>query len=115
MRGINNTTGKAIERIDYLRQRLTDVLTTPKGTRIMRRDYGCDLFELLDQPMNESWLVRCYAAIAEAIDEPVNGLPDFTLEQVKPARFSDSDALFDLSGIYVPTGERITVSVGGIA
>lgn len=81
----------------------------------MRRNYGCDLFELVDQSMNEGWLVRCYAAIAEALDDPVNGLPDFRVEQVIPAEYSDSRALFELRGIYLPTMERLALEVGAVA
>lgn len=110
MRGMNNTTGKTIDGIAHLRQRLTDVLTTPKGTRVMRRGYGCDLFELLDQTMNESWLVRCYAAIAEAVDNPINGLPDFLLERVRTSELRDDGGVFDLIGTYLPTGQRVTVT-----
>jgi hypothetical protein len=111
MRGMNNTTGKTIDGVAHLRQRLTDVLATPKGTRVMRRGYGCDLFELLDQPMNDAWLVRCYAAIAEAVDNPVNGLPDFMLERIIPAELRDDGGSFDLTGLYLPTGQRLSVSV----
>lgn len=111
MRGMNNTTGKALEGIEHLQQRLTDVLTTPKHTRMMRRGYGCDLFELVDQTMNEGWLVQCYASIAEAIDNPVNGLPDFVLERVQPAELRDDGAVFDLTGVYLPTGDRVTIGV----
>jgi hypothetical protein len=112
MRGMHNQTGKPLAGIDHLRQRLTDVLTTPKGTRVMRREYGSDLFELLDGTMNEAWLVRCYAAIAEAIDNEVNGLPDFLLERVAPVSGDDAGAIFDVVGVYLQTGARVTVSVG---
>ena len=114
MRGMNNSDGKAAEGLEYLRQRLVDVLATPKGARLMRRDYGCGLFELVDQTMNEGWLVRCYAAIADAVDDPVNGLPDFRLERVQPSRVDDSGGVFELSGTYVPTAERVSVTVGDI-
>jgi len=114
MYGMNNKSGKSSEGQLHLQQRLTDVLTTPKNTRIMRRDYGCALFDLVDKTINESWLVQCYAAIADAIDLPVNGLPDFKLESIKPTEVTDAGALFDLTGIYLPTGERVTVSVGGV-
>lgn len=115
MRGMHNTTGKSIDGVAHLRQRLADVLTTPKGTRVMRRGYGCDLFELMDQPMSDAWLVRCYAAIAEAVDNPTNGLPDFALERVRTTELRDDGGVFDLTGIYLPTGQRLTVNVGNVA
>lgn len=115
MRGMNSTTGKPIDGLDYLRQRLTDVLTTPKGTRLMHRDYGCGLFELVDQTMNEGWLVQCYAAIAEAVNDPANGLWDFRLERLAPAESDEGKGVFQLSGTYLPNMERLTLDVGTIA
>lgn len=115
MRGMNRTTGKLIEGLEYLQQRLTDVLTTPIGTRVMRRDYGCRLFDLVDQTMNEGWLVQCYAAIAEAVDDPINGLPDFRLERVAPKDLGDGGGAFELTGIYLPTAEQVSVSAGNPA
>ncbi len=115
MRGMNNTTGKPIDGLDYLRQRLTDVLSTPKGTRLMRREYGCGLFDLLDQAMTEGWLVQCYAAIAEAIADPVNGLQDFRVEQLAPAELSEGMGVFQLTGVYLPQMERLTLDVGATA
>ena len=34
--------------VDTLAQSIADIITTPLGSRTMRRDYGCLLFELLD-------------------------------------------------------------------
>lgn len=112
MRGMNNTTGQRIEGIQYLQQRLRDVLTTPKGSRVMRRDFGCGLFERLDQDMNPAWLVQCYADIAEAISNKANGLIDFELEKIEPSDYLESGLSFNLTGIYKPTGERTTITVG---
>lgn len=40
MRGMNSETGKTISGIEHLKQSIVDILTTPVGTRVMRRDYG---------------------------------------------------------------------------
>lgn len=60
-------TGRAIEGDAHLAQSIADILTTPIGSRVMRRDYGSALFELLDQPMNALGRVRLFAAIADAL------------------------------------------------
>jgi phage baseplate assembly protein W len=52
MIGMSAATGKALGDLSYLRQSIRDILTTPKGSRVMRRGYGSDLFELIDAPMN---------------------------------------------------------------
>ncbi|EPD7661448.1 hypothetical protein ACSD1U_003074 [Escherichia coli] len=46
--GMNNTSGKAITDIDHLRQSVRDILLTPQGSRIARREYGSLLSALID-------------------------------------------------------------------
>jgi phage baseplate assembly protein W len=67
MRGVDRTTGKAIEGVAHLAQSIGDILTTPVGSRVMRRDYGSLLPLLVDQPANAATRVRLYAAIAGAL------------------------------------------------
>jgi phage baseplate assembly protein W len=43
MRGMNNKTGKELEGIKHLKQSMIDILTTPTGSRIMRRDYWFEI------------------------------------------------------------------------
>jgi len=38
MTGIDASTGKALGGIAHVRQSVRDILTTPLGTRVMRRD-----------------------------------------------------------------------------
>lgn len=65
--GMNAATGKDIAGPARLRQSITDVLTTPIGSRVGRRDYGSLLPELISQPMNGAGVQRLYAATALAI------------------------------------------------
>lgn len=37
---MDRVTGKTIGREEHIRQSIDDILRTPKGTRVMRRDYG---------------------------------------------------------------------------
>lgn len=67
MNGMNAVTGKPISGVDHLRQSIADILSTPIGTRIGRRDYGSLLPELIDQPANPAARVRIYAATALAL------------------------------------------------
>lgn len=67
MRGMNAATGRALEGDAHLRQSIADILTTPLGSRVMRRDYGSLLFELVDQPWNALTRLRLYAAVALAL------------------------------------------------
>ena len=67
MRGMDRTTGKAIDGNAHLAQSLGDLLSTPLGSRVMREDYGSMLFELVDQPLNGATTLLAYAASALAI------------------------------------------------
>lgn len=67
MIGMNRATGKPCEGADHLRQSIGDILGTPVGTRVGRRDYGSRIPELLDQPLNDVTRIRVFAAAALAL------------------------------------------------
>jgi hypothetical protein len=67
MRGMNQVTGRSIENVDHLCQSIHRVLTTPRGSRIARREFGSDLQELVDAPLNPVTRVRLFAASATAL------------------------------------------------
>jgi phage baseplate assembly protein W len=67
MSGMNATTGRALDDLDHIRQSVRDILTTRVGTRVMRRDYGSMLPELIDQPGNAANRLRLQAATVGAI------------------------------------------------
>lgn len=67
MRGVNALNGKALDGLDHLKQSIRDILTTPIGSRVMRRTYGSRLFQLTDAPLNQSTLIEIYSASADAI------------------------------------------------
>ncbi|MFJ2990712.1 hypothetical protein ACIPF8_22860 [Collimonas sp. NPDC087041] len=61
---MNARTGRAMARSDHIRQSLTDILTTPIGSCLMRRPYGSEMPGLIDQPLNGATVLRIYAATA---------------------------------------------------
>ena len=67
MLGMSATTGKAIDGDEHLRQSIADIILTPLGSRVLRRDYGSLLTELLDAPANKTTALRVYAAVATAL------------------------------------------------
>lgn len=67
MIGMDAVTGKRLEGDAHLAQSIGDILTTPIGSRVLRRDYGSALFELVDQPMNALGRLRVFAAVADAL------------------------------------------------
>jgi phage baseplate assembly protein W len=67
MNGMDALTGKPLSGLPHLAQSIGDILSTPIGSLVMRRDYGSAVFELLDQAMNALGRMRLTAAIADAI------------------------------------------------
>lgn len=67
MRGVNAATGRALDAEAHLIQSIADILTTPIGSRVMRRDYGSLLPELIDQPFNGNTRMTLYGATATAL------------------------------------------------
>lgn len=67
MRGTSALTGRALEGEAHLRQSIADILTTPIGSRVMRRDYGSLLPELVDQPFNGATRMKLFGATATAL------------------------------------------------
>ena len=67
MPGMNATTGRQLSERQHLAQSVQDILTTPLGSRVMRRNYGSLLPELLDQPLNGPTVLRVYSATVVAL------------------------------------------------
>jgi hypothetical protein len=90
MIGMSAVTGKLLDGVAHIRQSIGDILSTPIGTRIARRDYGSLLPELVDQPMNALGRMRLMAATALAIQrwEPRIKLSAVAIQQTGPASFS---------------------------
>lgn len=66
--GINARNGKAMSGAAHLKQSITDILTTRVGTRVMRREYGSRLPELVDNPFGPELVTELIAATAEALE-----------------------------------------------
>jgi phage baseplate assembly protein W len=67
MIGLEATTGRQLAGNAHLAQSVADILTTPLGSRVMRRDYGSLLFDLVDQPINAATRMLIQAATALAL------------------------------------------------
>lgn len=64
---MNRKNGRAIAVLDHITQSLGDIITTPLGSRVMRRDYGSLVPYLIDQPDNAATELRLVSAVTSAI------------------------------------------------
>ncbi|MEX0319449.1 MAG: GPW/gp25 family protein [Ruegeria sp.] len=110
---MNRHTGRSIEGGAHLAQSIHDILTTPKGSLVMLRDYGSDLPDIIDHPLNGETLIDAYQATAEALDlwEPRIDLARIQLVNAG-AGFAEFE-LTDAEGNVIPM--PIDLSAGGPA
>lgn len=94
MSGMNRHTGRALSGDAHLGQSIVDILTTPRGSMVTLRDYGSDLPDLLDQPINGETMVDVYMATAEALDE---WEPRIEVARVQLADAAPGRVLLDLT------------------
>ena len=67
--GMNSKSGRTITDMDHINQSIKDILTTPIGSRIERRNYGSLLFLLLDNPNTEATKLRVISATVLALTQ----------------------------------------------
>ena len=119
MYGMSGTTGKQLDGILHVRQSVSDIMTTPIGSRAWRRDYGSRIPDLIDQPLNSSTLLSIYAETADALSK---WEPRFTLQRVKWAQLDTLNGFIGLvlsgdidlskgTGSYAQTPRTVTFDV----
>lgn len=52
---------------EHLKQSVRDILTTPLASRVMRREYGSLVPDLIDEPMNNTTRLQCMSAAVIAL------------------------------------------------
>ncbi|EJF7977841.1 GPW/gp25 family protein [Escherichia coli] len=97
--GMSQSNGKAITDTDHLRQSVRDILLTPQGSRIARREYGSLLSALIDQPQNPALRLQVMSAVYVALSR---WEPRLTLDSITITINSN----FDGSMVVELTGRR---------
>lgn len=93
--GMNQNNGKAITDTDHLRQSVRDILLTPQGSRIARREYGSLLCVLIDQPQNPALRLQIMSAVYIALSR---WEPRITLDSITISSSFDGSMVVDLTG-----------------
>jgi len=106
MIGIDKNTGKALSGLAHLKQSVEDILTTPKGTRVMRRDYGSRLPRLVDLPLNRELVLDLIAESADALSQ---WEPRLRVTEIKPVELTPGRIVFQVIGEYLPDGKTVTL------
>ena len=106
MQGMSNNTGEYLNDIEHLKQSIVDILTTPIGSRVICRDYGSNLFQLTDQPIDRDLFPKIYAAVADAIDK---WEPRFKVEKIAINSIKEGHIILSLIGRYIITQQKIAL------
>lgn len=93
--GMNQDNGKAISDADHLRQSVRDILLTPQGSRIARREYGSLLSALIDQPQNPALRLQIMAAVYVSLSRWESRL---TLDSITINSSFDGSMVVELTG-----------------
>lgn len=109
--GMHPATGLPVTGLARLHLLVADVLTTPRGSRLCRRDYGSDLPALIDQPLNDLTIQQIYAATAEALAEAVPELELGTVSLEALDSAAPGTATITITATVNLTGESVILSI----
>lgn len=106
--GMNSSTGRALTDNAHIHQSIRDILLTPIGSRVMRREYGSMLYDLIDQPKNKALRLKimsaCYMALAQ-------WEPRVRLQSIDYENTGGGEMHVKLSGVISGTSQSINFSV----
>lgn len=105
--GMSQSNGQAITDTNHLRQSVRDILLTPQGSRIARREYGSLLSVLIDQPQNPALRLQIMSAVYMALNR---WEPRLTLESITIISNFDGSMVVDLTGKR-DSGAPVSLSV----
>ncbi|MGR5944640.1 GPW/gp25 family protein [Enterobacter sp. C4G1] len=105
--GMSQRNGKTITDTDHLRQSVRDILVTPQGSRIARREYGSLLSVLIDQPQNPALRLQIMSAVYMALSR---WEPRLTLDSITISSNFDGSMVVDLTGLR-NNGAPVSLSV----
>lgn len=110
--GMNAETGRYLSGTAHISQSIGTILATPLGSRVMRRDFGSLIPELIDQPLNRATVLRLYSAAVVAIQQ---WEPRVRVDNVNRTMGEEGRFTLEISLTRTDTGEsdQIRVQVGG--
>lgn len=112
---MNRDTGRTMaSEKDHIAQCVGDILTTPIGTRVMKRDYGSRVFDLVDQPGHAPNVLRLIAAATDAVERWETRV---RVERGAVTTTFDGKVTMALNCRLVSTGAAVTINtvIGAVA
>lgn len=104
MSGMSATSGAPLGTLDHIRQSIGDILATPIGSRVMRRDYGSALFALVDAPLDGVTVLDIVQAVTAALSR---WEPRVRVQRVQVAAADAGHVTLDLDIRYLESGQPV--------
>ncbi|EPS9925550.1 GPW/gp25 family protein [Salmonella enterica subsp. enterica serovar Enteritidis] len=105
--GMSRNDGQALADTDHLRQSVRDILLTPQGSRIARREYGSLLSALIDHPQNPALRLQIMSAVYVALNR---WEPRLTLDSITINGNFDGSMVVELTG-HSNNGAPVSLSI----
>jgi len=100
--------GSELTEIEHIKQSLADIATTPIGSRLMRREYGTLLANLIDQPISEALYLKIYSTLYTAY---VRWEDRIDISQINVAELKKGQLILDIVGFLKINGNQINLSI----
>ena len=105
---MSRETGQPLTEVEHIKQSLADLISTPIGSRVMRRGYGTQLANLLDQPTSEALFLKCYSTIYTAI---LLWEPRIEISRLYASEVSQGKTVLNLEGTVVQSGQSLNMNI----
>lgn len=102
--GMNPNDTGTLNDSDQLWNSVNDILLTPLASRVMRRDYGSLVSDLIDSPQNAATRLQCMSAAVIAL---TRWEPRIALNKIDIRWLKDGRAEAELSGIITETMQPV--------
>ncbi|MBG6245594.1 baseplate assembly protein [Candidatus Symbiopectobacterium sp. 'North America'] len=105
--GMDRNSGQTLGDLEHIRQSVRDILITPIGSRVIRRDYGSLLSAVIDQPQSPAVKLQVMAACYMAL---LRWEPRITLTGITLESTYDGKLAVDIAGALTD-GPAFSLSV----
>ncbi|MEQ1965793.1 GPW/gp25 family protein [Xenorhabdus nematophila] len=106
--GMDCNSGRILSESNHIRQSIADILITPIGSRVMRREYGSLLPNLIDQPQNPALRLKIMSACYMAL---LRWEPRIRLQTINYLRSGQGELSVEISGVNVQNDTPFSLSI----
>lgn len=107
---MDRTTGRPLYETAHIKQSVAEILLTPRGSRVERREFGSDIPRLIDRPWSRTLALQLMAATVMALARWEPRVLVRSLVIGAPGQNGATSV--DLEMVIRATGQDLSLSVG---